>query len=63
MGAVGTCERSQWGRWWSSLWGHEACERCVKLGAVGACERSHWGHRWSALWGRETFEGVPALAR
>ena len=31
MGAVVSCERSHWGLWWSSLWGHDPREGCAQM--------------------------------
>eukprot|EP00959_Pyramimonas_sp_CCMP1952_P247427 5172285-Pyramimonas_sp.AAC.1 len=41
IGAVGACERTRWGRRWSSLRVHESYEGCARLNAVSACERNH----------------------
>eukprot|EP00959_Pyramimonas_sp_CCMP1952_P099921 2089174-Pyramimonas_sp.AAC.1 len=42
LNCVDACGPCHWGLRWSSLWGHEPCERCAYMGGVDACGPCHW---------------------
>eukprot|EP00959_Pyramimonas_sp_CCMP1952_P334738 7009860-Pyramimonas_sp.AAC.1 len=64
VGAAMSCERSQWGLRWSSLWGYETCEGCTEMGAVWCHASAATGAYGGAFCGAtKRVSGVPQVVR
>eukprot|EP00959_Pyramimonas_sp_CCMP1952_P017043 361951-Pyramimonas_sp.AAC.1 len=63
MGAVGACERSHCGLRWSSLRGHETCERVAEMVRWAHANATTGAFRGAPYGATKRVRGVTTLVR